>query len=83
MKDLANSMTGKIEAALLTTEEAAEYLNLPPTYLVRDRREGGRVRFVKLGTRTVRYRRTDLDDFVTGHLYSSTSEYTQGLRSTA
>ena len=49
---------------LLTTREAAEYLGMSTAFLERDRCIGAKIAFVRIGTRTVRYRQRDLDKYV-------------------
>jgi hypothetical protein len=49
--------------ALLTTKQAAEYLCVSMAFLERDRWAGEKVPFVRVGSRAVRYLRTDLEDF--------------------
>jgi excisionase family DNA binding protein len=46
---------------LLTPEEAAELLKLSVYHLARLRREGGGPAYSKVGHRTVRYSRVDID----------------------
>ena len=61
---------------LLTTEQAAKYLNLSPKTLERLRCEGGGPAFLKLG-RLVRYRIDSLQEWIASKVYHSTSEYGQ------
>ncbi len=49
----------------LTTREAAQLLGLQPCTLEKWRYEGNGPRSIKVGSRTVRYRREDLEVFVT------------------
>ena len=49
---------------LLTTKEAAEYLGLSMAFLERDRWQGAKVPFVRIGSRTVRYLKEDLEEYV-------------------
>ncbi|MEM1402361.1 MAG: helix-turn-helix domain-containing protein [Pseudomonadota bacterium] len=63
------------QQSLLTTEQAAAYLGVKRTFLERDRWAGSKVPFVRVGTRTIRYRKSDLDEFVSSRLCSSTSAY--------
>lgn len=49
---------------LLTTVEAAEYLGLSKAYLERDRWQGAIVPYLRIGQRTIRYRKSDLDKFI-------------------
>ena len=65
---------------LLTTKQAAETLGVSTAYLERDRWAGAKVPFVKLGHRSVRYRREDLDTFIESRLYTSTSSHTAGTQ---
>ena len=50
---------------LLTEQEACEYLNVGPRWLKRAR-DQRRIEFVRLSSRTVRYRRDDLVRLVAG-----------------
>ena len=56
---------------LLTTQQAAEYLNVSAAFLNRDRIEDMRIPYVRIGTRTIRYRIEDLEAYVDGRLESS------------
>ncbi len=56
----------------LKTEEAADFLRVKPTTLEQWRWQGRGPRFIKLG-RCVRYRRTDLEAFMDGRAYTSTT----------
>lgn len=60
---------------LLTSQQAAEYLNLSTAFLERDRWAGARVPFIKVGTRSIRYRIEDLQRFIESRVMRSTSEY--------
>lgn len=62
--------------AALTTTQAASYLSVQPGTLEQWRWNGRGPRFVKMG-RTVRYRQTDLDDFMAGRVFGSTLEAQQ------
>ena len=59
---------------LLTTRQAAEYLNISPKTLEKYRLVGGGPQFIKIG-KAVRYSLVDLDDWIKQHKYASTSEY--------
>ena len=65
---------------LLNTPEAAEYLDLQPCTLETWRSRGGGPKFLKLG-RAVRYRLTDLDDFIESRLRDNTSQDAEYMRS--
>ena len=57
----------------LTTKRAAEYLGLRPNTLEAWRCRGGGPRYVKLG-RAVRYRVTDLNDWIESRTRENTIE---------
>lgn len=59
---------------LMTEEQAAEYLGLTPRFLQARRYRGGGPRFVRVGSRTVRYRPEDLRKWVEERTYQSTAE---------
>jgi excisionase family DNA binding protein len=59
---------------LLTTKQAAEFLSVSSAFLERDRWAGARIPFIKLGTRSVRYRTTDLEEYIQSKLRISTTE---------
>ncbi|MFL0797051.1 MAG: helix-turn-helix domain-containing protein [Cellvibrionaceae bacterium] len=60
---------------LLTTKQAANQLGVSAAFLERDRWAGAKVPFVRVGTRSIRYRQEDLDAFIASRVSSSTSEY--------
>lgn len=64
--------------SLLTTKQAAEYLGVSTAHLERDRWAGAKVPFVRIGSRSIRYRLKDLDAYVASRIYVSTSDYTVG-----
>jgi hypothetical protein len=64
----------KVNNKLLTTIEAAGYLNLSKAFLERDRWAGAKVPFIKIGERAVRYRLDDLEKFVQSRMRLSTSD---------
>lgn len=59
---------------LLTTAEAAAYLCVSKAFLERDRWAGARIPFIRVGSRSVRYRRTDLETYVEKRMRRSTSD---------
>ena len=59
---------------LLTTKEAARYLGVSKAFLERDRWAGARIPFIKVGSRAVRYRLSDLDAFLDRQVRQSTSD---------
>jgi len=61
--------------ALMKTSEAAEYLSVSMAFLERDRWAGAKVPFVKMGSRSVRYRLSDLEAYIESQVMHSTSEY--------
>jgi predicted DNA-binding transcriptional regulator AlpA len=60
---------------LLNTEQAARFLGVSCSFLERDRWAGAKVPFVRLGSRSIRYRQEDLNIFVASRMKMSTSEY--------
>ncbi len=68
MKDLK-----KIHVPPLTTPQAAEYLNLMPSTLEIWRVTGRGPIFCRLGSRAIRYRQDDLDEFIDAGRRDSTS----------
>jgi len=60
---------------LLTTKQAAQILGVSTAFLERDRWAGARVPFVKIGTRAVRYRYSDLLAYIESCIHYSTSQY--------
>lgn len=63
-----------MQYALLTTKQAADYLHVSAAFLERDRWAGARIPFIRIGTRSIRYRQHDLDEFIESQLRRSTSE---------
>lgn len=59
---------------LLTTKQAAKYLSVSAAFLERDRWAGSRIPFVKLGTRSIRYREEDLENYIQQQIRYSTTE---------
>ena len=59
---------------LLTTAEAATYLTMSKAFLERDRWAGAKIPFIKIGSRAVRYRKSDLDAYIDKQVRTSTSD---------
>jgi predicted DNA-binding transcriptional regulator AlpA len=59
---------------LLTTEQAASYICMSKAFLEKDRWAGARIPFIKVGSRAVRYRLSDLDTFLDSQVRQSTSD---------
>lgn len=57
-----------------TTPQASTYTGLAEAYLEKLRSVGGGPRFIRYGRRAVRYRKRDLDDWMSRHECGSTSE---------
>lgn len=69
---------------LLTTRDAAAYLSLSPKSLERYRCEGTGPQYIKLGTgrrASVRYRKADLEAWVTSSITNSTTAHQRGVQS--
>ena len=60
---------------LFTTKQAAQILGVSIAFLERDRWARARVPFVKIGSRAVRYRHSDLLAYIESCTHYSTSEY--------
>lgn len=58
---------------MLTTKQAAAYINLRPATLEAWRCRGGGPVFIKLG-KACRYRMSSLEEFLRNHSHTSTSE---------
>ena len=58
--------------SLLNTQQAAEYLNVSEAFLNRDRVESARIPFIRIGTRTIRYRMQDLEAYIEGQIKINT-----------
>lgn len=67
-------MENNMSPKLLTTPQAAQYLGVSTAFLNRDRWAGATVPFVKIGSRAVRYRESDLDEFIESRVRHSTSQ---------
>ncbi len=60
--------------ALVTTSAAAKFLSVSKAFLERDRWQGATIPYVKVGSRAVRYRLTDLEAFVSSRLSCAPSD---------
>lgn len=63
-----------MNSTLLTTTEAARLLGVSKAFLERDRWAGARIPFIKVGSRAVRYRMTDLESYLDRQTRHSTSD---------
>jgi excisionase family DNA binding protein len=63
-----------MQEKLLTTKEAAPILGVSVAFLERDRWAGARIPFVRVGTRAVRYRPSDLAAYIESCIKKSTSQ---------
>lgn len=59
---------------LLTTKQAAPYLGVSEAFLERDRWAGARIPYIKVGSRAVRYRISDLEAYIESRKRISTSQ---------
>lgn len=62
------------ESEVINTQQAANYIGMSKAFLERDRWAGARVPFIKVGSRAVRYRLSDLDAFLDQQIRHSTSD---------
>lgn len=63
-----------MQTQLLSTPQAAKFLNVSIAFLERDRWAGARIPFVKVGSRAVRYRLDDLEAYINSHRQQSVLE---------
>ena len=63
-----------MQTQLLTTKEASKILGISTAFLERDRWAGAKIPFIKVGSRAVRYRQSDLDNYINKRVAHSTSE---------
>lgn len=63
-----------MNSQLLSTPQAAKYLNVSIAFLERDRWAGARIPFVKIGSRAVRYRLDDLEAHIQSNRTQSVLE---------
>jgi excisionase family DNA binding protein len=59
---------------LLNTQQAATILGVSKAFLERDRWAGAKIPFIKVGSRAVRYRISDLDDYIESKQRRSTTD---------
>lgn len=60
---------------LLTTQQAADYLNVSRYFLERDRikKADQKIPYIALGERLIRYRKTDLDEWLESRTFTPLS----------
>ncbi|MGJ8620337.1 MAG: helix-turn-helix transcriptional regulator [Methylophilaceae bacterium] len=63
-----------MQTQLLSTPQAAKFLNVSIAFLERDRWAGARIPFIKVGSRAVRYRLDDLQNYINSHRQASVLE---------
>jgi predicted DNA-binding transcriptional regulator AlpA len=61
-------LNGESKSSLLTAKQAAEFLGLPESTLAQWRSQRRGPLYVKLESRLVRYRRSDLEAYIGRHL---------------
>ena len=61
----------EMQTQLLSTPQAAKFLNVSIAFLERDRWAGARIPYVKVGSRAVRYRLDDLEDYINSNRQQS------------
>jgi predicted DNA-binding transcriptional regulator AlpA len=67
-------LTSSGHDTILTSEHAAALLGFHPSYLAKARLSGAGPKYLKIGTRSVRYRRSDIDAWLAGKTRISTSD---------
>lgn len=63
-----------MQPCLLDTKQAAALIGMSVAFLERDRWAGARIPFLKIGVRAVRYRESDLMDYINSCQRLSTSQ---------
>lgn len=63
-----------MQTPLLSTPQAAKFLNVSIAFLERDRWAGAKIPFVKVGSRAVRYRVEDLENHISSNRQQSILE---------
>ena len=66
-----------MQSTLFNTKQAAKYLCVSPAFLERDRWAGAQIPFIKVGSRAVRYRQSDLEEYIEQQVRHSTSQGAQ------
>lgn len=66
-------------STLLRQQDAAQFLDVSVRFLENRRYLGGGPPFVRLSSRAVRYRREDLEQWIAGRTFTSTSEESAGM----
>ncbi len=69
-----NQKETEMQTQLLSTPQAAKFLNVSIAFLERDRWAGARIPYVKVGSRAVRYRLDDLEDYINSNRQQSVLE---------
>ncbi len=63
-----------MQIKLLDTKQAAALIGMSVAFLERDRWAGARIPYIKIGARAVRYRESDLMDYINSCQRLSTSQ---------
>jgi predicted DNA-binding transcriptional regulator AlpA len=63
-----------MQTKLLDTKQAAAMIGMSVAFLERDRWAGAKIPYIKIGERAVRYRASDLMDYINSRLRHSTSQ---------
>jgi len=64
----------------MTTAQAAQYAGFAESTFEKYRVYGTGPRYLKLGKKSVRYRKADLDAWLESQIVSSTSDYRKGVQ---
>lgn len=54
----------KIKESLLTTQQVAEIIGISPDTIARYRRQGNGPKYLRLGNNLIRYRRSDVEEWL-------------------
>jgi hypothetical protein len=75
----SNAPAGAVGSALLTPEQAAKYLGFTVGWMAKLRMRGGGPNWIRLGTKC-RYTLADLDEWISAHRVSTTSQQSKAER---
>lgn len=59
---------------LLDTKQAATIIGMSEAFLERDRWAGAKIPFIRIGSRAVRYRLSDLMEYIESHKHQTTQQ---------
>ena len=63
---------------LITTKEAADFLGVSAAFLQRDRTDETEIPYVKVGSRAIRYKLSDLNSYIDDRRYQGSEDEDPG-----